>query len=232
MHGDSGAIRRHVLENRQRWPAPLAFYRRQMLNAAHDHRGADVYGTLLAAADMLLSDEAPSSAAVEPWLEMLNAAQIAAQSDDEADEIACLNHLLSSTMETSKGTVRTVSEIIRYALADLLNDGAKPAESHNCQVLERHGLRLETEAKPYTLRVANRNANLAKHFKGMRWGNAAGTEGAWPQALRRLDGAEPLGATRFAGVSSRCTAIPLDPHCLGLAPNPRMLANEEPGEQA
>ena len=227
MHGDSGAIRRHVLENRQRWPALLAFYRRQMLNAAHDHRGADVYGTLLAAADMLLSDADPSGAAAEPWLEMLSAAQLAAESDDEADEIACLNHLLSSTIETSKGVRRTISEVVGYALVDLLINGDKPGESHNCQVLGRHGLRLETVAKPYMLRVANRNINLAGHFKGMRWGNSTGTDGAWPQALRRLKGAEVHASGKFAGVNSRCTAIPLDPYCLALAPNPNMLANEK-----
>lgn len=227
LRATGAAMRRRMIQGWRRWPELLSWYQDRMREQAHDARGADVYGTLLAAAHVVLDDGQPSHAAIEPWLHLLSAEDLAARSDREDDEVSCLHHLLASQIEPSKGSRRTVSEVIQQAMQDVLINGMRPDESHGLTVLQRHGMRLEIGAPPYHLVVANRNPSLAPLYRGQRWGTASGTDGSWSQSLRRLDGAIISGAVRFAGVVSRGVAIPVEPHLASLLP-PSSLPSRSP----
>ena len=61
MRSLGSQLRRRMIDQWPRFSAVHELFRGAMLQAGHDARGADVYGTLLACADLLLHDDHPTS---------------------------------------------------------------------------------------------------------------------------------------------------------------------------
>lgn len=198
-------MRRRLVDGWSRWSETLDHYRESLIAAGHNARGADQFGTLLAAADLLLMDGAACGETSGPWIEQLAAAEIAETEEDVSDEQQCLGHLLSSAVDPYRnGGKRTIAEWIALAAGDVQGDGAEAQRA-----LGVCGLRVEGRTR--TLQVANSHSGLAELFAGTRWAARSGSQGVWVQAMRRLPGAaRSAGGLWFAGVSCRGTVVPLD----------------------
>ncbi len=210
-------LRRRLADGWTRWPATLDAYRTGLMEAGHSARGADQFGTLLAAADLLLWDTVPESENVRQWTERMQARDMAERDDDERDEQRCLSHLLSSVVDPYRNGKRTtVGEwICRAAGLETANrtdeDGTRQGDAN--AALGTSGMRVVegAESRQKYLAVANYHQGLAAVFRETHWAGRSGTMGVWVQALRRLPGAQAGSkAVWFGGQVARATLIPMD----------------------
>lgn len=207
----AGAIlRQRMLTGWPRWGECLAFYQQRLIASGHAIRGGDVYGALLAAADLLLDGGVPEPGAADVWLDQLSAEEVAEQLGDMSDEELCLAYLLGSKIDRGHHSWRAVSELIVNALDD-------EAGYEDRKALARHGLSVRDKPGAAAgagrwLVVAHEYPALDDLFRGKPW-----AAGGWRQALARLPGAEVNGPTvNFAGSRRKGTWLPID--ALGLDP--------------
>lgn len=198
-------LRRRLIDGWPRWVATLEHYRESLIAAGHTARGADQFGTLLAAADLLLMNGAACGETSAPWIEQLQAGQMIETEEDVRDEEQCLAHLLSSAVDPYRnGGRRTIAEWLTIAAERVEGDVVEAQRA-----LGQYGLRLDPRTQ--TLQVANSHSGLASLYRDTRWAARSGSQGVWVQAMRRLPGAaRSTGALWFAGAPSRATLVPLD----------------------
>ena len=211
---------RRMIDGWGRFDATLAWFRTQLAASGHTGRGQDTFGTLLACADILLYDEAPSAATSGAWCMDLDAAAMAETSDNERDERNCLNHLLTQSPEVRRGGAqRTTAEWIAQAAGF----GQDMDEGDARRVIETLGLKFlpaitrkepggpVREITPARLAFSNTHNGLAGMFTGTHWEARSGAKGAYIQSLRRLPGAERLTSPLwFAGATTKAFAVPID----------------------
>lgn len=221
------ALRRRLLQGWPRWRVTVEAYAAALTRAGHGARGADQFGTLLAAADLLLSDHPPHADELTGWGSKLSAAQLAAESDDQSDHDQCLARLLSSPDPYRSTTpARTIGEMVAAVVGRLpgITEPSAMAEG-----LERCGIKVvrdrDVAGKDIALNeyrwlaVANSHQGLASIYADSHWKALSGTSGGWVRPLRRVtamdrDGhllkAQAYGTLRFAGTVCRCTLLPLE----------------------
>lgn len=209
------------------WPryrATFRAYRRALLAAGHDDRGADQYGALGAAYDLLMFDALAPDAA-DLWAKGLPAKTMSETSGAESDAVSCLNHLLSATPQTFiKGSTETVAHHLRQAKDDLEMNLLED-KSDALRTLAKIGMRLNRKFDPmrpanekpeWEVAIANTHSGLAHLFQGTQWGATAGSSTAWPQMFNRLPGAISRNAEgeqirlRIDGVRRYLTLLPWD----------------------
>ncbi|WP_428247237.1 hypothetical protein [Ferrovibrio sp.] len=234
------AVTDRLAQQWHRFDETLALYRALLMKpiaeggGGHDGRGADIFGTLLACADLVLHDALPHADddGFTVWAKHLRADELSETSGGQSDEEECWQHLMFSPIDPYRsGGRKLISEWIERAV------GAKPegreipytmTEAAEAQtVLQGFGMRLcglkelnrlygnkppPGIAVPF-LAVANKHPALAAVFKDRRWG-----AGVWPQALKRLPGAlvppRPLWLSggegdAIAGGAVRVVLVPL-----------------------
>jgi hypothetical protein len=198
----SPALRARALARAHLFEQLFEVYRRAFTERGCDARQADQFGTLLAGRDILTQDDLPEGAALAGEVDRFGDQIDQARSADEEDSegALCLTRLLTSRVDHWRGGERpTVSQVLMSALQET---GTEARET-----LGQLGLLVERSPGPGgtfdRLFVANNHEALAAIFAGSRW-----ERGAWSQALRYLEGAEPADRKRFAGVRSRATLIP------------------------
>lgn len=211
--GELGAqLLRRLMDGWWRWPETVQAYRAAMQRAGHDARGQDVYGTMLAAADLLFHDGIPEPGALDGWIEMLAKTEISP--DGEAsDEASCLTHLLSSTLDSPHDRQRrTIGDWIRIAAGTHPDYQGDDRVRLARRLLAEAGLAVYFEPPPdrgVWLRVANQHQGLARIFAGTHWQQRPAADGVWVQSLRRLPGARVPKKTIWVGASVRGSEIPL-----------------------
>lgn len=213
-------LRRRLVDEWPRVQDRLRAWRRAMKDAGHGGRGADLYGTLLALADLVLTDYPPTADDLEPWQERLNAAALARRDDAEPEERECLIRMLSFQVGRYRGgEAKSMASWIKDAVVDArdgfngFSDKDYTAHTDASAVLGNHGLRLHrAEDGSEWLVVANRHEGLNTVFAGTRWHAGGGGTGGWRQSLLRLLGArtDETKTFRFAGLKARGVLIPLD----------------------
>lgn len=224
--------RRRLIDGWHRLPEVLEIYRAQLAAAGHGGRGSDQFGTLLAAADLVLHDALPSGDELGSLTAQLGATDLAERDDDARDHERCLAHLLTSMPDYLWRSGR------RQAIAGLIATaaGAHPARAASWDAIDREaaerdaaealalaGLRVVRVDATRYLAVANAHQGLAGVYSGTQWAGRSGTSGVWVQALRRIDGARwGQGCNlRIGAVRARCTLVPLDACLVGEeAPRP------------
>lgn len=183
-------LRRRLLDQWKRADATIAAYRAAMQRAGHDARGQDVFGVLLACADLLLHDYPPDSDTLAGWSEKMKADGMAEFDIETNDEQACLNYLLTSRLENHKDRMQmSVGEWIRCAAASSASGEELPATVDVAQrVLGGIGLKVEYQGRPKAkwLAVGSNHRGLVKLFEGTRWAGRPGSTGVYVQALKRL----------------------------------------------
>lgn len=208
------ALRRRIVQGWPRFTETLELYKRALAKHGHAGRGADQFGTLLAAGDLLLHDDVPDEGTLEDWGSGLAKKDLAEASEDIPDHERCLTHLLTSSLDVYRGGAkRQVGDWIAKAAApektwgEDADDNPDAANRH----LATYGLRVLAAHDPAraALAVANSHQGLAQLFRETHWAGRSGTSGVWVQALRRIEGAQALSPVRFNNVPARATAIPL-----------------------
>lgn len=203
MREIGGQLRLQLALSWPQWERKLFWWRSTMESLGHNGRGASVYGTLLAAAEMLLAEDLPESmTAVEPLLEELTAEAIADQRGDVPDKIQCLDHLMAHRIEYDTRRGRRAIESLLYECL-----GDKDADD-KMRALQEHGLTIERRPKgggAYIL-IANSHPQITNViFAGTKWSG-----GVHAQSLGQLEGAERPGTKRFRHRTYRCIALPAD----------------------
>ncbi len=181
--------------------------------AAHGRtlRQAEQLGTLLAAAETLLSDDAVDPAAAREMVDAVALDDLTGHADD-GDHFQCLDHLLAWTLDVAfhePGGGRAQMAIAEIAA------GARPEypEGDGARVLRRTGIALKrAEAADGVapelvgaacLVIANRHPGLDRIFAATRW-----SDGRWAQSLGRLPSAFRGPPVRFAGRKARGVWLP------------------------
>ena len=205
----SKQIRGRLLTNWHRLTELIDVYKSALAAVGHGGRGGDQFGTLLACAWMLLSDDDPDDDDLAHWSSVLDKRD---GSDEQADHERCVKWLLSSTLDLYRGGERkTVGSWVRQAggydkVTDIETRDAKRALGNvGMGVFDKI---VSDKERIKVLCVANDHQGLASLFKDSHWIGQSGADGVWTQALRRVHGAF-ADRQRFCGARESCTAIPL-----------------------
>ncbi len=199
---------RRMIDGWPRWRDTLAVYRAALAEAGHTARGADLFGTLLAATDLLLHDGEPNADYARELAEQLDVSSLAEAADLARDEEMCLRHLLTLSIPPEGTAKQTIGAWIKRAAAKNYHD---PDRDEAQRVLGRFGLKVVHEGERSHFAIASCHAELGKLFAGTRWAGIAGALGVWTQTLRRLPQARPSGKNLwFAGAAAKATLIPLE----------------------
>ena len=99
------------------WEGRYATWRAFLMSKGFDQRGAAQYGTLLAAADFMLHDEAPDSDSLEEIAGWMTPASVAETTTRSSDAENCANYMMSRVSPYIRsGRQQTLGELLRLAL--------------------------------------------------------------------------------------------------------------------
>lgn len=197
-------LKRRFVDQWHRFAETLEGYRTALAEVGHSARGADQFGTLLACADIALSDKTPDLEWCRTWAKDLDAATLSETAEAASNAESCLAHLLSAVPDVWKGGSRMmVSQILENIEKD-------PEGGVHKQVLETYGLAVVRPKGEVAsqLFIANSHRGTRQLFEGSDWEGRVGQLGAWADALRRLPGAWP-GPARVGATVVRGTFLPM-----------------------
>lgn len=224
------------------WPdfqLRLALWRDAVIAAGLDGRGADLYGTLLAAQDVMLHDDAPDSDTLAETAAAVAEATRADRAEEEPEWSRCLGHLRTSPAPQWRGGQQgdigmVIAQAARRQVIQVEDAEPRRPTAQEAADAERAlaalGLRVvltrdagsthpivDPITRDYVgmLAVANAHATLASIFNRTPWAARAGAAGAWKAALEETPGARVSKEMRFGGATSRCVLVPLE-HALGV----------------
>ncbi|MGN6596096.1 hypothetical protein [Sphingopyxis terrae] len=235
-------LRREFVDLWRWWPRILASYKNTLIdNGGHGGRVADQFGTLLAAAHMVLNAENADAGEIFAWGDRLSITTLAEAADNESEAVLCVRHLMSTLVNLQgHGTPRLVSSWLWQAaqpVPDYMMAGTAAAdEVHDLKraankMLEKIGMKVivagaakpgvgdDGRPKPVPGRqyvaIASKHQGLARQFEGERW-----AAGVWSQALKRLPGALANQTQRIGNAPAKCTLVPVDVLELGADDDP------------
>ncbi|GLI25633.1 hypothetical protein GGQ86_000380 [Xanthobacter flavus] len=212
-------ILRRLVDNWPRFDLIYQEYRRVLGMGGHDGRGQDTYGTLLACAHLVLGDELldryglPNDLdGLEPWAELLAAADLPEREDASENWRRCITHLLTSRVEAWRNGLRhTVG-----ALLEDLKQGVISLQAANDQLSQADLLAIDAHqvvkgARGYALAIPNSGPMVSHIFRGTDWGGEGGT-GVWAGALRQAPTTVVVSnktnnRQRINGVQRRCSIV-------------------------
>jgi hypothetical protein len=188
--------------------------RRGLAAVGHVSRSADQFGSLLAVAYLLRTDEPLTDEKVGRICAPYAAAALVETADKLSDWQEMLLRLGSHRVDAYRGgNRRTLSKIIADAAADHSDHvGIQAAKDAN-DTLSQFGLRIIRSGdvayavpEGMALAIANKtHGGLAEVFMGSKWAS-----GVWEQSAGRVPGAcKAKSALRFEGQQHRATLIPL-----------------------
>lgn len=214
---------RRIVDNWGRFPAVLKAFRGAMKAAGHTGRGADLFGTQLACAHLVLSDAMPTEDELAEWARKMKASELAELSNDLAANRSCLLHLQSSLLDAKKGGQ---SYTAGYWIQRLLENedavsGVPSAAKDVRDILRASGLDVKAAPQPARgsdkpppppglyLWVANRHQGVGSIFRDSAWKARPGTAGPWVRQLASLDGAIANVSFFCDGVQDKAVLIPI-----------------------
>ena len=223
---------RRMLDGWPMFQQALPAWRHALVQAGLDARGADQFGTLLAAADVALHDALPDSDTMEAIAAQVADTTRADRAEEQPEWARCLEHLLSTLAPQWRGgELRNVGELIAQAAGrkHLRNEDGQLRRptmvemQEAARVLATMGLHVEptrddrgvpcrdpkTDDPVTWLAVANSHATLNGMFRGTHWAARSGTAGGWKAALDNAPEARTGQSRRFGGQTSRCVMVPM-----------------------
>lgn len=193
-----GALREHgqrlvgrMVAGWPRWKATLRAYELalQSTELGHNQRGAKQFGTLLAAADLMLFDEVPSEAVAQNLARGLARSELYEYETSDPTWLLIFRHVMGAQPQVwqSSGSP-TVAEVVR----DWLNAHSLPDEQVRLQKkLNRAGLALVKARNGHVfLAIPPRGQQMQAMFKESDFKQAGG-DGAWTSALRNAPNYDP-----------------------------------------
>jgi hypothetical protein len=210
-------LMRRLADQWGRADATIGAYRGAMQLGGHDARGQDVFGVLLACADMLLYDHPPDADTLAGWTDKMQADSMAELDVETCDERACLSHLLTARLDNAKDRLRmTVGEWLRCA-AGRLDD--PPATVDGAQrTLAEVGIKVDYQGgpQPRWIIIGCQHQGLTRLFDGTRWAGRPGATAVYVQALKRLPHELPRDSKGrpkpiyVGGSTMRAILLPID----------------------
>ena len=196
----AAGFRARMIFGFERFLLNLDVYRQALMAEGADSRQCDQFGTVLAAAETLLSDDAASAGQAEVFAQVLMPSQMV-PGEEEADHVQASYQLLSCPVEV----VDFDRSRERQSLGEVISDELRATDPHRKRVLGNHGLAIKHEDGVAYLVVANQHRGLEQIFHGTRWRNRV-----WGQAFVRFPGARKNAkAVYFGGVTSKGTWVPI-----------------------
>lgn len=182
-----------ITEGWPRWERTLSAYFQALQERGHEHRGAMQFGTMLAAAHVLLHDADPEDEDLSRWCDPLHRDKLFEYENSAPAWLNIWRHIMSSSPDVwrSHGSP-TVADVVRQALqADQAQDGQATFRARRSW-LAQTGLWLARQQKTgrWLLAVAPKHQGLNAIFRGTDF-EAKGGEGAWNLPLRgapKIDG--------------------------------------------
>lgn len=104
--GLGSKLLRRAIDQAVRLDETIARYREALEDAGHDARGSNVYGTLLACADLALYDDLPDEELTAFWATHCAPNNLSEIAEASSEERACLEHLLTSPVQARGGDER------------------------------------------------------------------------------------------------------------------------------
>lgn len=208
----SPGLRARMIAGWPRYRETLAVYREALTRVNCNARQADLLGNLLAARDLLLSEDIPRPADADELIaDLVEAVLLSTHATLDNTAQQCLTHLVTVPLPGWKsGAPVTIGEMIGEAT----RSGADAEDQRRVdRDLRTFGVRLameherQAEAPEGVLLIAGgSHAGAQRIFAGTRW-----ARGGWSSALVNLDGAyRPANAVRLGGTSPiRVIAVPL-----------------------
>lgn len=209
---------RRMIDGWHRWTETFEAYREALGDMGLNARARDQFGTLLAAADLLLYDALPDAETIEAVCGLCKGV-LREVADNVPEHELCRNHLLTSMVQARGGDERVslgswvgsaVQEIVEPD--DGLGDRRRDTAHRRLQEL---GLKLvyrtETGAATWKagergfLAVANAHQAVAGIFAGTKWAG-----GVWSQALGYTPAAIEGVKVKFGRLSLTATLVPLE----------------------
>ncbi len=181
----SGLVGR-ITEAWPRWQRTLDAFSNKLQEGGHAQRGALQFGTLLAAAHVMLEDGEPTEAELEKWCGQLKRETLFEYENSEPSWLQCWRHLMSAQPEVWRGDgFPTVAEMVRKYLVAA---GAEQGEDERKKIhdkLTRAGLAIVRQrgTQRVFLAVPPRHQAIAGIFAGSDFQKRGG-EGAWTIPLR------------------------------------------------
>ena len=183
------ALSRRLVDHFGRLPTVIEAWRKALIDHGHDARGADQYGTLLACAELLLSDdETIATDWLDLWGERLSPKNVQGFGDCKRDHDRCVDRIMSYVPDPFRQARRTIAQWCADALRA---DVDQPATANG--VLETWGLKVEIERLTPAqslawLHVANSGSGIEQIFAGTHWQRPGDASAPWTQSLRRFPG--------------------------------------------
>lgn len=221
-------LRRRLFDNWERFEGVCETARAALHARGHDARGCDVFGTLIACADVALHDlpssdrDAGDHLNPEALAERLKASSLAERIDVQSDERAMIKHLLSRLVDPFRKGPRLVGEWLAKGVREIaaeqksLDFGDEENERQEndrlAQIaLQRIGLKLHRDPEgALWLAIANSHSELGHLFMGTHWATSPGKSAPWVQAARRIPGfVVPQKPLWFVGGAERVTLLPI-----------------------
>lgn len=189
-----GELLRRIMENWPRFDRTFQEHREELRRLGHDSRGQDTFGTLLACADLVLSecgflsegkvDDDPDAAEIWDRARVQNLAEYA---DRMPDWQSCLDTLLSARPRDwrNQGDVS-----VGGVLADFLRDwgeNSSPDIGGTNNKLALAGLTLIPRPGGegvWWLGISNRSPGLMAIFDGTDWQSVPNATGIWIKSLK------------------------------------------------
>ncbi|MBT3916210.1 MAG: hypothetical protein HOF23_07530, partial [Rhodospirillaceae bacterium] len=149
-------FRRRIIDQFGRFAETLAIYREALIRGGHDFRGADTWGTLLAAADLALSDGVPEISDAEEIAMHLDAFATEQRQDIVPDHQNAWGILCTAPVEVGTGKTRCrLGELMRQALTD----------TYSSDELKYFGIRYYNEPPADYFAIANQHQALNEVFR-------------------------------------------------------------------
>lgn len=189
---------RRAVNNWSRWEDTLAAHRAELKRMGHDARGADTFGTLLALADLVLSDKGfLSGEASDPDFEKVWTSMAPSLLPEYTDAIpnwrACLDYLLASRpREWKTGAPSSVGGACASLLYRTLHDdgtlrmtlsGVHDEIREVNQLLAMAGCRIHRDGSGFRLFIANQHPGLLSIYEPTDWKGVPGAPGPWIKAM-------------------------------------------------
>jgi hypothetical protein len=200
-------------EGWDRWAETLRAYEDGMQRIQHNQRGAKQFGTLLAAADLLLHDEIPGADQIDNLVRGLERNELYEYENADPSWLKVLRHILAAQPDVwrSLGSP-SVAEIIR----DFINAVSEDDRRREQRKLNRAGLALVKAKGHLWLAVPGTHQQVAAMFNNSDY-RANGGDGLWTTTLRgadRWDQTTDRGIWRAESVPQlgrvKCTLVRLD----------------------
>ncbi|WP_374414273.1 hypothetical protein [Novosphingobium colocasiae] len=225
---------RRMVDGWPRLAETKARFHEQLAAMGHSARACDQFGTLLACADVLISDDVhavPSDEDMGHWVAECRPQRMAEVTEATPDHEACVQHILTSLQQSRGGDEREqiatwVARAVNFAMDGMLaDDQARKANDKLHQIglklvnVRRYGEVTKdgkvTPARwgamafdkdlPGFLAVAHKHQGLEKVFEGTVWQG-----GVWRQSLGRVpDGPQGAVDCKFGHAKGRAVLVPL-----------------------